>query len=152
MTTEEKAAAFEVLQHVLRVQHFLNVIVHELLKRGEDHDKSKLESPELETLTKFNPETRYGSTEDEAERKSIQSALDHHYARNRHHPQHYPNGVADMDLVDIVEMFCDWKAATERYYNGNLLKSVEVNADRFGLPLMMVKVFENTAKLLDAAA
>lgn len=30
-----------------------------------------------------------------------------------------------MNLIDIVEMFCDWKAASERQLDGNLLKSIE---------------------------
>ena len=55
-----------------------------------------------------------------------------------------------MNLVDIVEMFCDWKAATERHHDGNLHKSIEKNAVRFEMNAQLVKIFENTADLFDA--
>ncbi len=54
-----------------------------------------------------------------------------------------------MTLVDIVEMLCDWKAASLRQNNGNLLKSIEVNAQRFGYDDQLKNIFINTAKLLD---
>ena len=45
-------------------------------------------------------------------------AIDHHYANNRHHPEHWPNGINDMTLMDLIEMLADWKAATARNKNG----------------------------------
>jgi hypothetical protein len=59
-------------------------------------------------------------------------ALKHHYAANSHHPEHYENGIAGMSLLDLIEMVCDWKAATERHADGDLLRSIEQNQDRFG--------------------
>lgn len=73
----------------------------------------------------------------------------HHYASNRHHPEHFSKGVDDMTLVDIVEMLCDWKAASLRQNDGNLLKSIEINAKRFGYDDQLKRIFINTAKLLD---
>lgn len=54
-----------------------------------------------------------------------------------------------MTLVDIVEMLCDWKAASLRQNDGNLLKSIETNAQRFGYDDQLRRIFVNTAKLLD---
>ena len=54
-----------------------------------------------------------------------------------------------MNLVDIVEMLCDWKAASMRQLNGNLLKSIETNAKRFGYDDQLKHIFMNTAKLFD---
>jgi len=54
-----------------------------------------------------------------------------------------------MNLFDIVEMFCDWKAASERQHNGNLLTSISKNANRFGLSPQLVNIFENTARIMD---
>lgn len=56
--------------------------------------------------------------------------------------------VSDMNLLDLVEMLCDWKAASERHNDGNIRKSIEVNANRFGLSPQMVKILENTADVL----
>ena len=54
-----------------------------------------------------------------------------------------------MNLVDIVEMICDWKAATLRHNDGNLLKSIETNARRFGYDDQLKQIFINTAKMFD---
>lgn len=56
--------------------------------------------------------------------------------------------VNDMSLIDLVELFLDWKAASERHNDGNILKSIEINAQRFNLNPQLVSIFENTAKEL----
>jgi hypothetical protein len=78
----------------------------------------------------------------------MKPALDHHYANNSHHPEHYKNGIDDMSLLDLVEMICDWKAASERHNNGNIRKSIEVNGKRFEMSPQLIRIFENTADLL----
>jgi hypothetical protein len=79
---------------------------------------------------------------------SMKTYLDHHYANNRHHPQHHKRGVNDMTLVDVLEMLVDWKAASERHNDGNILKSIEINGrpDRFDLSPQLIQILENTAK------
>ena len=76
-------------------------------------------------------------------------ALQHHYANYRHHPEHFEKGINDMNLVDIVEMICDWKASSMRQHDGNLLKSIEANAKRFGYSGQLKQIFINTAKMFD---
>jgi hypothetical protein len=49
-----------------------------------------------------------------------------------------------MDLLDLVEMFFDWKAATERTKDGDIRKSVEINSTRFNLSPQLVNIFNNT--------
>jgi hypothetical protein len=53
-----------------------------------------------------------------------------------------------MNLIDLVEMLCDWKAASERHNDGNIRKSIEINASRFTISPQLVKILENTADLL----
>lgn len=151
LSLEEKACNYETMRHIERVRNLLNQIAIELLKRGELHDQSKLESPEVEFFTEFTAnlaELEYGSPEYTAQLNKLKPALEHHYARNRHHPQHFKNGIDDMDLIDAMEMFADWKAASERHNTGNILKSIEKNADRFNMSPQLVKIFENTAKIV----
>ena len=81
--------------------------------------------------------------------EGMKSALDHHYASNRHHPEHFVNGINDMTLIDILEMFCDWKASTLRHNDGNLLKSIETNAERFHMDGQLKQILINTARMLD---
>lgn len=148
---EEKACNYDTFRHIERVRNLLNVCIIDLMKRGERHDQTKLESPEVELFTEYTDKLKtctYGSEEYEGFRKAIKPALDHHYAHNSHHPEHYKNGIDDMNLLDIVELLCDWKAASERHNDGNIRKSIEINAKRFDMSLQLVKIFENTANLL----
>ena len=149
MNLEQKATNFDTMRHIERVRNLLNKFAFELIWRGQEHDQSKLESPEVEVFTEYTPKlagTTYGSQEYNEFRRVMDTALQHHYANNRHHPEHHKNGVNDMTLVDIVEMLMDWKAASERHNDGNILKSIEKNADRFGLSPQLVRILENTAK------
>jgi hypothetical protein len=53
-----------------------------------------------------------------------------------------------MTLIDLVEMLVDWKAASERHDDGNVLKSIEVNAKRFRISGQLTTILENTAKAM----
>lgn len=50
--------------------------------------------------------------------------------------------------MDLVEMICDWKAASERHNDGNIRKSIEHNAERFGMSPQLTRIFENTADVM----
>jgi hypothetical protein len=151
LTLEQRATNHETFRHIERVRNLLNACVVELLKRGELHDQTKLESPEVEVFAEYTPRLAgctYGSDEYKGFLEAIKPALQHHYAHNRHHPEHHEHGVNDMNLIDLVEMLCDWKAASERHNDGNIKKSIEINTDRFGLSWQLAKILENTADVL----
>ena len=151
LTEAQKSTNYDTFRHIERVRNLLNTCVADLIKRGELHDQTKLLPPEVEAFTEYTPKLAnctYGSDEYKGYLAAIKPALDHHYAHNRHHPEHHKNGVNDMNLLDLVEMLCDWKAASERHNDGNIRKSIEVNANRFGLSPQMVKILENTADVL----
>lgn len=150
----EAECKVETIKHIERVRYYLRIITDKLTTRGVTHDKTKLESPEVELFTEFTPrlaELKYGSEEYKESLAGLKPALDHHYAHSRHHPEHFSKGINDMNLVDIMEMLCDWKAAGERQRDGNLLKSIELNAQRFGYDDQLKQIFINTAKMLDEA-
>ena len=139
------------LEHIRRVSQLLNRMALEILSRAEGHDSSKLRSPEKEIFDEYTPKLRgttYGSEEYKAFLEEMNKALENHYALNHHHPEHYKEGVDEMDLIDLVEMLCDWKAATERHADGSIDKSILINKDRFGLSEQLVKIFQNTVKRL----
>ena len=155
LTPIEKETNYETLRHIERVRNLLNVCIVELLRRGELHDQTKLEPPELEAFVRYTPKLAgctYGSDEYNALLKELKPALDHHYANSRHHPEHHKCGITDMTLLDLVEMLCDWKAASERHNDGNIRKSIEVNARRFDMSPQLQYIFENTADLLFSSA
>jgi hypothetical protein len=137
----------DTLDHIRKVIRNLNGFQIELLVRSEIHDNSKLERPEKEIFDAVTPKLRsltYGSDEYKAGIAELGEALAHHYANNSHHPEHYPNGVAGMSLLDVVEMFCDWKAASERHADGDFAKSLDINRKRFELSDQLAAIFENT--------
>ena len=58
------------------------------------------------------------------------------------------SGILGMSLFDLIEMLVDWKAATERHDNGDIIKSLEINKERFGMGDVLDKVFMNTIEEL----
>ena len=55
-------------------------------------------------------------------------------------------GLEGMNLVDLVEMFVDWCAATEGHEDGDIGKSIDHNADRYSTGSVLVHIFKNTAR------
>jgi len=138
-------------KHIVRVQNLISSVISMLFERGRKHDASKFESPEKEIFDEFTPKLKdstYGSDEYKSYLAAMKPALDHHYKENRHHPEHFENGVDGMTLIDLVEMLCDWKAASERHADGDIFKSIDINRKRFGLSDQMYSVLMNTAKEL----
>lgn len=139
----------ETLKHICRVSKLLNEAASELLKRASCHDASKLESPEAEEFERLTPilkDVSYGTPEYAACLIELSVALKHHYENNSHHPEHYDNGIDGMDLFDIMEMFFDWKASSERHFDGDIYKSIEFGAKRFNISPQLTQIFYNTAK------
>ena len=141
----------ETIKHIHKVREYLCFVIEELDKRARLHDLSKLESPEAEIFGEFTPElakTEYGSPEYKELLEKVKPAIENHYAKNRHHPEHWKNGIDDMTLIDLLEMLVDWKAATERNKNGNIKKSIEHNTTRYGMSEQLAKIMENTVREL----
>lgn len=140
-------SGFDTAKHRFMVQFYLNGMIKELITRGENHDQSKMEDPEKPVFDDCTPRLAgmtYGSEEYKQCLEEMNVALSHHYANNMHHPEHYANGVNDMDLVDLMEMICDWKAATKRHNDGNILKSLELNKERFHIDAQLYSILKNT--------
>ena len=100
------------------------------------HDFSKYKKDEREgfasiigTLGKMT----YPSNEYRNELTKIAAILTLHYKRNSHHPEHHTNRLYDMNILEIIEMAIDWRAAVRRMKNGNIYKSIEFNEDRFSI-------------------
>ena len=143
---------FKTLRHIETVRNFLNSVIHELMNRQELHDQSKLEDPEVEIFEEYTPKLRditYGSEEYRQCMKEMRPAIDHHNRMNPHHPEHFGNGIKGMSLIDLIEMLCDWKAAGLRHNDGDILKSIEMNQERFGYSDDLKAVMVNTAIFLN---
>lgn len=134
-------------EHIAKVRGLLLSVVADLLDRAHTHDKSKLQEPELSVFDEFTPklrETTYGSKEYQECLAAMGEGLAHHYRVNPHHPEFWANGLADMSLMDLIEMLCDWKAATLRHADGDVRASVEQNQARFGYSDELKGIFHHT--------
>ncbi|MCA9283317.1 MAG: hypothetical protein KDA30_14905 [Phycisphaerales bacterium] len=137
------------LAHVRRVGSLLGDCAFDLIKRANCHDDSKFSPEEFEAFVEATPRlagTTYGSDEYRESLKLIRPALDHHNAHNRHHPEHHADGIKGMNLLDLIEMLCDWKAATERHNDGCLTRSIIINAERFGYSPDFARMLWKTAQ------
>lgn len=136
----------QTLGHIEDVRNNIRIFTVDLAQRGIDHDASKLRDPEKYYFDNAPDISKleYGTEEYKASCLFLKPAIDHHYAHNSHHPQYYENGINGMNLFDIVEMFCDWRAATKRNLNGDIMKSIEINAERFGMSKQLKSIFINT--------
>jgi hypothetical protein len=139
----------DTLEHMRKVEVRINEAIGNLRHRAMVHDDSKLIEPEksgYDVLTIKLKDCVYGSDDYKAALAEAQPVIQHHYAANDHHPEHWPNGINDMSLLSILEMLCDWKGASERTKQGSIAQSLEVNAKRFGIDPQLASILANTVR------
>ncbi len=150
--TEAYDSRGDTLVHIQTVREFMYSMMADLGQRASHHDDSKLEEPEKSVFDEYTPklrDTTYGSDEYKRFLAEMKVGLAHHYKVNSHHPEHFDQGIAGMNLLDIMEMFCDWMAATQRHADGDIHKSIELNRGRFGYSEQLGQIFHNTVALLE---
>ena len=112
-----------------------------------------MEPPEVEAYDAITDGLRgltYGSEAYRAVLKAHQPAIAHHYQMYRHHPEHHPAGYRDMTLIDLLEMLCDWLAASLRHADGDIVASIAINQRRFGYSDELAHILLHTAAWLTA--
>jgi hypothetical protein len=138
----------DTLSHIAKVEGYLSLCADLLYGRAKQHDASKLEEPERSGyagLTQALQGLTYGTPEHRAAFAPFKPIIQHHYEANTHHPEHWPNGVDDMSLLDVIEMLCDWKAASERG-KGDFADSIRVSVERFKIDGQLAAILVNTAR------
>jgi hypothetical protein len=95
----------------------------------------------FDTFTPKLKELIFGSDEYKAALVDMGEALKHHYANNRHHPEHYENGINGMTLIDVIEMVCDWMAAAQAK---NTPIDIDYLVQRFGIIGPLFEIIVNT--------
>lgn len=137
----------ETLKHRGQVQKVAEWIMIDVAGAVMMHDESKLHEPELSIFNEYTPKlknTTYGSDEYKEHLKQMGIGITHHQKSNRHHPEYFDNGIQGMDLVDFIEMFCDWWAASLRHDDGDIRRSIDINQKRFGYSDDMAALMRNT--------
>ena len=150
MTNDEQYEQ-ETMKHIKTVRSWLGVAIADLDARYHSHDKSKLIEPErsgFQAITERLKDLTYGTDEYRAALREQKPTIAHHYAENDHHPEHFENGITGMTLLSLLEMLCDWKAASARMKDGDMGASLAHNKARFGIDDQLQSVLENTAREL----
>ena len=141
---------FITLHHKLLVFWHILVFSIRLIWRGIKHDNSKIFTSEIYWYGKYLPlfkGVKYGTPEYDALLKNFQHSINHHYQLNPHHPEHNPEGYLGMSLLDIVEMYHDWFAASKKSVGTrDFNKSLDINGKRFGMSDDLIRVFKNSIK------
>ena len=146
MTEPVYDSTLDTLEHIQKVRDFISIFNKNLFDRAHRHDQSKLgpdEKPYFDAETPKLKELVFGSDEYKASLERMKPALTHHYYVNDHHPEHFDEGIAGMDLFQLVEMWCDWCASSQRNSNGTL--KLKVLKDRFGIDDQLYQILYNTA-------
>lgn len=136
----------DTLAHIHLVRDHLDTFIAEMLNRGTRHDASKLtpaEKPAFDLIIPLLTGVSYGSPEYLGLVERVKPALEHHYAHNSHHPEHFRDrGIAGMDLFDLVEMICDWMAAARRHPGDGV--KLSYNVELFGIEPQLASILANT--------
>ena len=147
------SAELVTLKHIKRVNELMAGFAVELISRGLVHDDSKFEPEELgplqdmQELVEREGNAPYGSDEYKRRLGILKPMLDHHYANNSHHPEHYENGINGMTLFDVVEMSQDWIAAAER--GGETVVGLTSSQERFNISEQLMDILKNTYDYLE---
>ncbi len=150
MNTEE--FKIDTAAHRAKVMVLMLKLTNILISTSYKHDLSKDEEPEVSEYPKHISALKsveYQSPEYRAITNGpMHDIIQVHYSKNRHHPQHFPNGVAGMNLIDVMEMLCDWVAASSRNPNGSPENSLMLNVERFNITPELESILRNTLELL----
>lgn len=145
---DTRGAELVTRKHMQRVSELLGDAAIQIIRRAQVHDLSKLEPVELEPLQRMQDlidregQAPYGSEEYKRRTAMLGGMIEHHYANNSHHPEHYENGIDGMDLFDLLEMVLDWKAASERGEESTM--NISASVDRFKIDPQLAAIIRNT--------
>jgi flagellar basal body rod protein FlgC len=136
---------YERLEHHKKdVLIILVKIIFDISERAIKHDESKFDLIEKNIFEKNNMKYRLGTKEYENNKIHLGIALKHHYENNRHHPEHFKNGIEDMNLIDLLEMMADWISASNNYENGNINRSLNILKTKYSIGHQLEKILKNT--------
>ena len=142
------AWTYHATAHKARVAWYLLKACAALIKRAIRHDLSKYGPEEAPAYSRALPSLQdadYASDQYAAAIHLLGPALQHHYANNTHHPEHWPN-ITQMSPLDLIEMLCDWKAAADGHKASNFTHSLQLNQTRFHYDTPTADVLTSAAK------
>jgi hypothetical protein len=137
------------LLHKGWIMYFILKFCFFLTWRGIIHDWSKFTNKEAFIFAKHLHKLKtatFGTEKYDKLLEEVKPAILHHYSKERHHPEHWKNGVHDMNLLDLVEMLLDWRASCKRHCDGDINKSIDINEKRFKMDHEIAEILHNQIK------
>lgn len=111
----------DIIDHKRRVYKHINTISKELMHRAFEHDNDKIEDDLIFDIYNEHSQTQrsipFGTKERiDFEHITMGPAVDKHIHANRHHLYNSRNPLSfeHANLLDYIEILCDWKSAMER--------------------------------------
>lgn len=147
MFEDRKICREEIESHRGKIAAAIDEFIELLSNRAKTHDKSKLEEPQFSAfaaLPRNGHRPDYASKEYLTGLETLGSALADHYALERHHPEHFADGISGMTLVDLVEMFIDWQVSWKEHGTGTFEETLKANQVRFDASDQLIRIFHNT--------
>lgn len=152
MNSNPSPSHLATMKHIARVRELLGGFAIEMIRRGDVHDASKFTDVETgplhawQRIVNTEGQAPFGTEAYKRQIEVLGPMLRHHYKHNSHHPEHYENGIDGMDLFDLVEMFFDWKAASER--GGESMLALTSACHIYDVNPQLQSIFFNTAERL----
>ncbi|MGH7274768.1 MAG: DUF5662 family protein [Nitrospiria bacterium] len=119
--SEEIKTLVTIFRHQTLVRRNLSKLAKALEARALIHDMSKLELDELAGFVEIQQIARNHKIDSPEYKASLAARL----------PEYYPDGIRDMSLLDLIEMVCDWEAASKTYGKTSLAESLPIQKERF---------------------
>lgn len=143
----------EIADHRRLVGKYMQVMIAALVTRSINHDLSKFGPDEFDGYMEAYPtfcRADYGSALYREACRIAKPAIRHHVTTNRHHPEAHVSGVDDMNLVDLLEMVCDWCAASMRRGREDDFSSLKLGMifERFEIGPQLQSIIANTVRCL----
>lgn len=149
MTDKEQRNLELVLIHKEQIAMLLAKFAAELTYRAAIHDNSKFSPDEFnvhsDNVHHFN-KYQFNTKEEQELRHRLSPASISHRKRNRHHPEYFENGIDGMNIIDLLEMICDWKSASTRVPGDSLRKGFPILKEKYNISPQLLKILENTAR------
>jgi hypothetical protein len=137
-----------VKDHREKVAANMSVVAELIQRRGDVHDITKLMSPEVELARAADKclGPRKGLENRRGKCSHVDAFIAAHYCNplNSHHPEHFENGVEDMNMIDMLEMLCDWRACC----SGNFSDTLDRGFARFKVSGPLRSLMRKTCKEL----
>ena len=146
-----KSLLLRIHDHIFGVRRRVTRVCTALMDRAITHDNSKYSENELDDHISMGDEMdeiKYGTDAYYAIKRKYEALSTEHLANNRHHPEHHQNGIDDMNLVDVIEMLCDWLTGSENT-GTPVERSLEINEERYHVSPQLMKLLRNTIRDFD---